>query len=257
VDKKTGVEGGFVMLIRVTNHCTMGCKHCMIDKSGPGGEHMGLDVFRQALEFVEASQAYVLSISGGEPFDHPEISEILSMAAGLQHRRSTIVTVCSNGLFALDSEKLKIARGCGLVIQVTNDRRFYGRDLSLAKHMFELPGMCFEDKIRLVVPCRRTRENNIEATRVSPMCFNLRSTVRQLGYMAGLNVLQRSGKFCTPSINTDGSIVAGEADTCFKIGDVSMRPEDVGEFIKQVQCNKCGLRNNLASTYLTAIGEIP
>jgi len=250
------VEGGWLMLIRISNKCTMACKHCMIDASGPDGEHMSLEVFRQALDFAEACQVKVILISGGEPFEHPDIAEILAMCAEVQKRTMVPMTLCSNGLFILDKEKAALARRCGMIIQVTNDQRFYGRNLKLIQHMFDLPQMCFEDHIRSLVPCRRTRENSIPTSRISPMCFNLRSATRSIGLINGIDALESSGKHCTPSVNIDGSIVAGEADTCFKVGDVSMRLQDVEELIKKARCNKCGLRDNLAPVHKAAIGEI-
>ena len=229
----------------------------MIDGSGPDGEHMSLDMFKQTLDFVESCKVRVLTISGGEPFEHPDIAKILGMCSEFHERTSTVVTVCSNGLFALDEEKFELAERCGLVIQVTNDKRYYGRDLWLIKHKFDRPRMCFEDRIRIIVPCRRTRENKIMATRMSPMCFNLRSVTRQLGFEKGILVLEANGKYCTPSVNIDGSIVAGEADTCFSIGDISTKPCDMTESVLQMRCSRCGLRNNLSSFHKAVIGESP
>lgn len=245
------------MLVRISNRCTMGCRHCMIDASDPDGDHMSLDIFGQMLDFVEACKVKVLTISGGEPFEHPNIDTILKTCAEFHKRTRTVVTVCSNGLFALDEEKFKLAERCGLVIQVTNDKRYYGRDLWLIKHKFDRPLMCFEDRIRIIVPCRRTRENKITSTRMSPMCFNLRSAVRQFGFEKGIVVLEVNGKYCTPSVNIDGSIVAGEADTCFGIGDIYMKPGDMTESVLQMRCSRCGLRNNLSSFHKAVIGEAP
>ena len=243
------------MLIRVTNRCTMGCKHCMIDVSGPDGDHMSLDVFKQALDFVESCGVRVLTVSGGEPFDHPDIAKILELCAKFQERTSTIFTICSNGLFALDEEKYRLARSYKLVIQVTNDQRYYGRNLSLIRHKFDLPFMCFENQIRTIVPCRRTRENKIASTRISPMCFNLRSVVRTHGFKQGLLALEHYGKYCTPSVNIDGGIVAGEADTCLRIGNVSMKPGDLTESVLGMHCSACGLQKNLSRIHMVAIGE--
>lgn len=245
------------MLIRVTNRCTMGCKHCMIDASGPDGGHMSLDTLRQALAFARACKARVLTISGGEPFEHPEIASVLRMCAEFQVRTATVVTVCSNGTFAFDEEKFELADRCGLVVQVTNDKRYYGRDLWLIKHKFDRPLMCFEDQIRVIGPCRRTRENGIPATRLSPMCYNLRSAVRAVGFEKALNALEAYGKYCTPSVNIDGGIVAGEADTCVRIGDVSMNPNDLTDGVRATRCSRCGLSNNLSPFHRAVIGGVP
>jgi hypothetical protein len=89
------------------------------------------------------------------------------------------------------------------------------------------------------------------------MCFNFRSAVRTVGFEQGLLALEAHGKYCTPSVNIDGGIVAGEADTCFKIGDVSMNPKDLTDGVRAMRCSRCGLQKNLSSFHRAAIGEAP
>ena len=60
---------------------------------------------------------------------------------------------------------------------------------------------------------------------------------------------------CSPSISSDGTIVAGETSNCFPIGDVSSTPEDVTRAIVAMQCNKCGLVDGLTQEQKLAIGE--
>lgn len=38
------------MLIQITNHCTLGCPHCM-QCASENGQHMSPEVFAKALEF--------------------------------------------------------------------------------------------------------------------------------------------------------------------------------------------------------------
>jgi hypothetical protein len=240
------------MLIRITNHCTMGCSHCMIDKSGPDGEHMSLETYEKALELSYLLGARALIISGGEPFDHPDVFKFIALAQA----RSFITMVTTNGLFALNPEMRRMAVQSGAMVQVTNDPRYYGRNLGLVREIFTENGFAFEDHIRQIFPCRRTEESGITPTRHSPMCFNMRSATRAYDIISAISVLQMQGKLCSPSINVDGSVRAGEADTCFKLGTVDSTEGDLDEAYRTMRCNRCGLMDNLGPKYLAAIGEV-
>ena len=245
------------MLIRITNRCSMGCKHCMVDASGPDGEHMTMETFKAAVEFAKSVAAKVILLTGGEPFEHPELGEMAAHLRRLDkfhvYHQATIVT--SNGTFIDDPEKVKLAHWLGLPIQVTNDSRYYPKILDRSKFR-DIPDLSFESTLRVIFPCRRTKENRIKPTRVSPMCFNLRSTTRSLGGLpGGLRQIEMLGKHCSPAINVDGTIVAGEADTCHPIGSVHDDVLTIERNLKTMKCNRCGLNANLSPLHLKAIGE--
>jgi len=239
------------MLIRITNHCTMGCKHCMIDASGPDGEHMSLETYEKSLELSYLLGARALILSGGEPFDHPDVFKFIALAQA----RSFITLITTNGLFALDPEMRRMAAQSGAMIQVTNDPRYYPRYLGLVREIFTDNDFSFEDHIQQIFPCRRTREAGIPSTRYSPMCFNMRSATRAYDIISAISVLQTQGKLCSPSINIDGSVRAGETDTCFKLGTVDSTEGDLDEAYRTMHCNRCGLVKNLGPNHLAAIGE--
>jgi len=254
------------MLIRITNKCTMGCSHCMIDASSPDGEHMKMDVFKRALKFARASGSLGLLLSGGEPFEHPQLEEMVSLAK----KNVTVVIVATNGLFTLDPGKLKMANRLDAFIQVTNDERYYPKRIDESKikdMMIGKPkgrrGVSLEKDVRIMYGCKRSKAAGYKSTRISPFCFNLRSITRRMGFREAISMLEYSGKFCSPSINVDGTIVAGEADTCFPIGDVQdnqvsfyKKTEAVEKALKKMKCNLCGLVNNLDEEHANAIGEI-
>ena len=54
---------------------------------------------------------------------------------------------------------------------------------------------------------------------------------------------------CTPSINVDGSVVAGEAPSCYKIGDIKSTNEELTQNLNNMKCGKCGLYKNLEGRY--------
>jgi hypothetical protein len=60
---------------------------------------------------------------------------------------------------------------------------------------------------------------------------------------------------CSPSISSDGTIVAGETSNCFPIGDVHSSAQDVTRALVAMSCNKCGLVDNLTQEQKVAIGE--
>lgn len=237
------------MLLRITNRCHSGCSHCMIDASGPEGEHMTEETFVDAARFVLKAKIPVLLVSGGEPFEHPQVFEM----AKVLEQVAPMVTYISNGHFALDDEKAETIKKMGLKVQVTCDPRFYPRILMRERFM-DNPNIYYEDRLRVIFPCRRTREAGIPYTRFSPGCFNLRSATRSHGFTVGSTLLIQQGKMCAPSINVDGSIRAGEIDTCHQIGTVKSAVWEVEENIRNMRCGLCGLGADLSKMHLDAIG---
>lgn len=228
------------------------CPHCMIDGASPAGEHMTMDIFERALDFIKRSGVRVLLVSGGEPFEHPQVFEMADRLKETAMERMLMPAFASNGHFALNEELLERVKAMGIGVQVTCDPRYYKR--ILMRERFESDQFTYEDTLRIIFPCRRVRENGIVATRQSPSCFNLRSATRQKGLRQALTLLELTGRVCTPAINVDGTVVAGEADTCHVIGTVDSDIEEVEENLKSMRCKTCGLHDNLSPEYLEAIG---
>jgi hypothetical protein len=160
----------------------------------------------------------------------------------------------SNGHFALNGETLAAVRETRLGVQVTCDPRFYGR-VVLEDRFSGDDQFRYVDRIQAVFPCRRTRENGVAVTRITPGCFNIRSATRNMGYKKGQLLLALQGRICCPSINIDGTVVAGETDTCHPIGTVDSTIEEIEDELRTMRCNRCGLIKNLEPSYLEAIGE--
>ena len=99
-------------------------------------------------------------------------------------------------------------------------------------------------------------ENKIPCTRQSPLCFNLRSYVRKLrDFKEAVYRLRNSGKMCIPSVNTDGTLVAGEAPSCSSFGHVTDSNLVLTNRLCDLSCNRCGLADGLPDEYKEAIGE--
>jgi len=251
------------MIIRVTHHCTMGCRHCFIDSSGPAGEHMSLPTFQAALDMAQRLGLRVVLLSGGEPFDHPEFFAMLDILLGRNRLLDAgfLPVICSNGEFLEDETMFErlVALRLPFPVQIARDPRFYPRPLRAPQSRLGHPAVVVETRLRTIFPCRRTHEHGIASTRLSPACFNLRSATRSLGIMSALCRLERgslgiSPKACSPSINPDGSVVAGESDTCWQIGTVRSSPAGLQRALIEMRCDRCGLHANLSDDLLRAIG---
>jgi Radical SAM superfamily len=237
------------MIIRITDMCRMGCSHCMIEGSGEFGDHMPDRIYEPALELAQASMSPVVLLSGGEPTEHPDFFRYLR-----QMRESVLLPVItSNGMFTQRPGVAEQLAELGVFVQVTNDPRYYPQRLE--PELFDHEGWHYEDTIPMIFPCRRTRLNGIEATRMYPGCVNLRAAVRRFGLQPALVQLSAAGKQCAPSINVDGSIRAGEADTCHRIGQVGDSLASIEHELATMKCDICGLRDNLKPEHLAAIGE--
>ena len=236
------------MLVRITNRCYMNCSHCMIDAS-PLGEHMTLEVYSQALDFVERYSCFgsMVMLSGGEPTDHPNILEMIDRALAKQIK----VLLLSNGLFVENKELAKELLQRDISIQVTNDARFYPKKVQEIDHA----RVMYERNIRLISPFGRAVKNQISCSRSSPLCFNLRSLVRNTSLYFAIFKLRLLGKFCTPSINVDGTLAAGESSFCSTFGNVTESDSQLTERLHELKCGRCGLYEGLDRRYLEAIGE--
>lgn len=237
------------MLVRVTNKCQMQCSHCMVDAM-PDGHHMTVGTFKQVLDFVEALGVPMLTLSGGEPTDHPQLFELLELV----DCASMMVTLLSNGLFLHEwsPAKLDLLFSKVQTVQVTNDPRYYPKHVPV----FEHPKVYWETHLRSMSPFGRALVNKIPLKRQSPLCFNLRSATRYHGSLfQGIYYLRGQGRFCTPSVNIDGTIVAGEAPDCSSIGHVLQDEATLTRNTVALRCNRCKLVENLDSTHRAAIGE--
>jgi len=242
------------MLIRITNQCNMMCSHCMIDGVSPTGEHMTKETFIKALDFAKRSGAMIIALTGGEPTLHPDLFDFIKES---RKGAFSAVVIASNGTFLHHKEMTKVLRDLvrryknQFHVQITNDPRYYPRSIPKAPKEFAV-----ENHITLLRGCKRVKENGMVPTTKGPSCFNLRSASRVYGYRVALPYLEvQMARFCVPSINFDGSVRAGEPDTCHKIGTVHSSMEEIDRGLRTMQCNKCGLEDGLDYDHLQAIGS--
>ncbi len=232
------------MLIRITDYCTMGCSHCMIN-AGESGAHMDMDTFKKALEFTKLYDI-LFFLSGGEPTSHPQFIDMLEIIRKVDLPFFEVLII-SNGMFLEDKTYTDKILDFGLPIQITNDDRFYPKKVKIINH----PLLTYENRIRQVSPFGRAIENKLEITQKYPGCFNLRSVALCSNTFREIIMFMRTvvNKYCSPSISTDGSIAVGETPFCESIGTVNSTDEELVNNIKSMSCNKCGLYKNLTNEY--------
>ena len=67
------------ILVELTNHCNLSCKHCF-DKRHDAGGYLNIQTLETILHNAKQHGFDYLSLTGGEPTLHPEFQKILSMA---------------------------------------------------------------------------------------------------------------------------------------------------------------------------------
>jgi hypothetical protein len=214
----------------------------------PDGEHMSVDTFFKTLVFLEKCQSPLIMLSGGEPLEHPKFFELMKMASDF---KIEMISILSNGMFLDDDELRERVFNSGAYTQITNDERYYPKRITKYEH----PSVTYVDELRVITPLGRAVDNNIPPSRLAPMCFNMRSAARGYGnFIQAIHTLRCKGKMCTPSINIDGTVVAGETPLCHKVGTVESTNAELTENLIAMKCNKCGLEDDLQPEYRNAIG---
>lgn len=79
-------------LLQVTERCNLNCAHCFLS-AGPKGDHMSIDDIRNTvIPQLKECRAISITLTGGEPFLHPDILHIVSLFKANNIR----VGICSN-----------------------------------------------------------------------------------------------------------------------------------------------------------------
>jgi len=225
------------MLLRVTERCHMGCSHCFIENTGPHGQHMTKEVLMESLRFAQRMNVLFLGISGGEPTEHPKIIEIIENAK----RSAFFIALISNGMFLENPELTKAIVDTQIHVQITNDPRYYPQRIQRIRH----DRFVYVDSVDYITPCEKATKNNIPITKKYTGCTNLRNLTKIFNNVAtAIKFLENdinNLKLCSPSINIDGSISAGETNTCSRIGTIYDNNETITKNLIDMQCHNCGL----------------
>jgi hypothetical protein len=223
---------------------------------------MTREIFEKAIAFSDRIGFPMVQISGGEPTEHPELISFLDFVRGVfaSLKGKSLCGLLSNGLFLEDRQKAEEILKRVDLVQVTNDPRFYPRSSPIVKH----PKIVYETRLRALTLLGRAAKNKMTGSGHAPQCFNLRSATRRIGnlheaqagnFHEAVIFLRSKGLYCTPSINIDGSISAGESPLCTKIGTVDDDFSTIGSNLCRMTCNNCGGVDNLNHQLKLVIGE--
>ena len=216
------------MMIKITERCTMGCKHCLNDAQ-PDGKDIEISKLIEIFDFLQREKiGKFLIISGGEQIEK-------------------------------DPEKFKNYIGrfktfnCNLIYQVSADVRYYPRRIKVHKRIFREDGFVMCDNcVESIYPIGRALTNNIKFNRASSHCYNVRALSKQ-GFDSLWKIeasLGIRGKHCTPHISINGEIKLGESDLCTVCATINDSSSEIIEKIQKFKCNKCNfLNNNLPPEY--------
>lgn len=114
---RTSVEDGRrKALVQITERCNLHCAHCFVS-SGDWGEHMRAeDITGKVLPRLQRAHVERLTLTGGEPFVHPDIMDICRAATGM----GMPVGICTNATQTSPQQITELAR-LGVHVNVSFD----------------------------------------------------------------------------------------------------------------------------------------
>lgn len=228
---------------------------------------MKFEDFKDAIQLAKTVNAQVLIIGGGEPTDHPEFYTFMDY---LVEHFAGVKIVATHGYYLeekpYDVATYKFQKYPEILFQITNDKRYYPKSLSMqsevdvtgdfenVKVFREIGGAIYPQGRALKYGKSLPHNPNVHT---GTRCFNLRSISRSPfsnSLLDTIRHLELRGKFCTPSVSPDGFIGMGESNSCPPIGHVRTNVQELHNNICSSQCNDCGMLNGLSKQYWDAIG---
>ena len=243
------------MLLMLTNRCHMDCPHCMQD-ARPDGQHMTEETFEQVLALMREAQPPVVTVTGGEPTEHPHWAEWTRHI--LNTKGNALVSICTNGAWIEDTkERLKMARLIReskgrLKVQVYSHPKYYQDHEWTVSHAAQYRSIgCiadFESPI-FMQDLGRARENCREETETTdhvPSCINSHLVAVQAHSLNHFFLMCASaGKFCRPLIAPDGGVHMSESRLCPQVAHVSDGAAAIFRKMQQSRpCRGCRLYQN-------------
>jgi len=256
------------MILAVTDKCSMGCNHCLSDCK-PDGKHITFDQLKKNIEFcLPLTMVQPMMITGGEPFEHPDIKEILEytmdrhIAYSKEIRRLCLpIAVITNGYTLINNKDLfnwymKFCEKYSnyITTQVTNVAKYYPKVLSKNELYWlgKIPHSFIEttEDCILLYPQGRALNLNEPYKTKGPKCCNARILAKQKrtdgNCIEGMDIYTLYEfisvilhKFCDPRINIDGTIALGESRLCKPVGTVDDDPKVLFDKILNFDCYAC------------------
>lgn len=245
------------MMIKITEYCSMGCKHCM-SAATTNGKDMSMETLIDVMNFINDRQLSEkeLLISGGEPTEHKEFDKVMNYIIEFVGRtkctRSVIVATNGENI-QRDPERFKgyvkkaADIGFPLMFQVSTDVRFYPRRIETHKRIFRENGFILcDDCVTHLYPQGRALElEGYKYNSNAPKCLNVILCAAQnklygrMKFSDLLDALEKSNHFCIPEIKIDGGIGLGESDLCPAIATIYDSNEEILNNILNTHCKQC------------------
>ena len=233
----------------------MGCPHCM-QNSTPSGKHMTEETFEQVVDFCRQARPLVVSVTGGEPTEHPQWLQMTKTLLNLPSH--PIVAVLTNGSWIEDADtrvamsKLIRENKQRVKVQVYSNPKYYRDHEWTVAHeqQFRSIGCLpnFTDPI-FIQDLGRARKNCQEEVKDSdhvPSCINSHLIAKQaLSLPHFLSMAAQAAKFCRPLIDPHGNIHMSESWLCQAVAHVSDGIVEVFRKMKDSRpCKGCQLYRN-------------
>lgn len=234
------------MLILITTRCLEGCSHCLHD-ARPDGSDMTRETFQNVLIFLGKVRPLCIQISGGEPTLHSHFSEFVERISS--KFKNSFLLLESNGSFYKDPEKLKtverLLRLENVHLQIRSHEDYYPNYKSIVDNpaLKQLPKtVLWTDGKMNIQPIGRA--SNMQPTIKWRTCINTYLLAMQKPFLPLpllIRTLQQAGRYCSPMIDPEGVLHAGESRLCTSLGHVT-KPLRV---LDTTACGKCGLAGPL------------
>lgn len=236
------------MLIKITRSCHNGCIHCCNDNK-PCNEHMSLETFKEALLFAEKYDKNNIvgnEIAGGEPTEHPLFFQFLDTYFEVLGKNK-LLTVATNGHYLLEHHEIiheYLEKYPTLSFQITYDNRYYPKKLDITKRALRHKRIIIVTEIGKMYPQGRAVTNKLKVSDniMCPPCFNLKLIMMQMKVNKLEDIfttMRKMEKYCSPSIQFDGSIAFGEYDSCPKYCSIYDDEKTIINAISAFDCNGC------------------
>lgn len=123
VNKKIEARGNLTkifptaVIIEITRQCNLSCLHCYLGKSADGENFFDFPALKKLLEEIYQKGAYLLQITGGEPFLYSRLFELVELVAS----RFLQVLIATNGTLISPDLAQKFSVFPNLSFQVSLD----------------------------------------------------------------------------------------------------------------------------------------
>lgn len=238
----------------------MNCPHCMQDSS-PQGKHMDAAVFQQVYDFCYHAMPMVVSITGGEPTEHPTWINYAKTLLTLPSIK--ILTILTNGAWIEDSHQriamAKLIRQYKdkVKVQVYSHPKYYRNHEWTVGHEAQFrsigcqPDFASPIYMQDLGRARKNCSEEVEDSVFVPSCINSHLIAVQAPTMLNfISMATAAGKFCRPLIDPDGNIHMSESRLCPSVAHVSDGVTLAYQKMRQSRpCKGCRLYRNFVQLH--------